>query len=555
METIRNLYKVNDDVDTIEEDILNEAVDARKKGHLSYKFGRKPDQNPYPAGSDDAKDWSAGYSAAKAAEKKRDPRYRAEAVDPQDKGEYDDEGGMAQTQINKIMDAAKELKGIIGKDDNLPEWVQSKMTKASDYIDGVRDYLKNKSDTNEAIMPYTDEEADNLQEETFKVVGYKNGKRVSEKEFPSKDGAKKYMSQKRASDKSTEYKLMVSFVSKKPFESVEEEVELDEAKKFSKSQKEKAIKIIDNPRYKGGNMTKIVKEIEKIARGLSKESEIAYLIKLTNEDVDLDEALNRDWIKAVNDLSKKMGSSVAKSSKGGIIPFASRVGKSTDIGYTDSKGKRNVVFSTDKPLSKKEEDKMLSDIRKKFAKEDVDLDEAKLAGFIANFKGKKLEIRKNEVDSLYGAKKLAIKKLNVPKSQEGLLAIKPAYEEVEWDEERMDIIGQNGNNGEHYEELEEAVSPGQVEKVVLAKEDAYEVFAKGNEKDPMLFLTYESNIIASGSKKDDQFVFGFVHESIHPNRNYQPRGMVHKTTNYTHVGFDSPKSAISFAKNNKITEG
>ena len=84
------------------------------------------------------------------------------------------------------------------------------------------------------------------------------------------------------------------------------------------------------------------------------------------EDSELDEALNKDWIKAVNDLSKKMGASVAKSSKGGIIPFASRVGKSTEIGYTDSKGKRNVVFSTDKPLSNKEEDKMMDDIRKKF---------------------------------------------------------------------------------------------------------------------------------------------------------------------------------------------
>ena len=27
-------------------------------------------------------------------------------------------------------------------------------------------------------------------------------------------------------------------------------------------------------------------------------------------------------------------------------------------------------------------------------------------------------------------------------------------EKIEWDEERMDIIGQNGNDGEHYEEIE-----------------------------------------------------------------------------------------------------
>ena len=88
--------------------------------------------------------------------------------------------------------------------------------------------------------------------------------------------------------------------------------------------------------------------------------------RFRKEDSELDETLNKDWIKAVNDLSKKMGASVAKSSKGGIIPFASRNGRTTEIGYTDSKGKRNVIFSTDKPMSNKEEDKMMDDIRKKF---------------------------------------------------------------------------------------------------------------------------------------------------------------------------------------------
>jgi hypothetical protein len=52
-----------------------------------------------------------------------------------------------------------------------------------------------------------------------------------------------------------------------------------------------------------------------------------------------------------------------------------------------------------------------------------------IAGWIAIFKGKRLEIDKSEAKDLYGAKQLAIKKLNVPKSQTGLLAIAPAYNE------------------------------------------------------------------------------------------------------------------------------
>jgi len=53
----------------------------------------------------------------------------------------------------------------------------------------------------------------------------------------------------------------------------------------------------------------------------------------------------------------------------------------------------------------------------------------KMAGWIAIFGGKKLEIKKSEAKDLYGAKQLAIKKLKVPKSKEGLLAIDVAYDD------------------------------------------------------------------------------------------------------------------------------
>ena len=52
----------------------------------------------------------------------------------------------------------------------------------------------------------------------------------------------------------------------------------------------------------------------------------------------------------------------------------------------------------------------------------------KMAGWIAMYGGKKLEIKKGEAKDLYGAKQLAIKKLKVPKSKQGLLSVEPAYE-------------------------------------------------------------------------------------------------------------------------------
>jgi hypothetical protein len=57
-------------------------------------------------------------------------------------GEYDREGDMAKDQLRTVNDAAQELYDILNTTDNLPEWVQKKITLAADYIDTVRDYMK-----------------------------------------------------------------------------------------------------------------------------------------------------------------------------------------------------------------------------------------------------------------------------------------------------------------------------------------------------------------------------------------------------------------------------
>ena len=66
-------------------------------------------------------------------------------VPEHDRGEYDREGDMALTQLNIICSAAQELMQVIKPDDNLPEWVQSKLTLAQDYMTTVRDYIASKA--------------------------------------------------------------------------------------------------------------------------------------------------------------------------------------------------------------------------------------------------------------------------------------------------------------------------------------------------------------------------------------------------------------------------
>ncbi len=101
-------------------------------------------------------------------------------------------------------------------------------------------------------------------------------------------------------------------------------------------------------------------------------------------------------------------------------------------------------------------------------------------------------------------------------------------------------------------ELEEVRSPANVS---LEKSDGYEVFASGKSSaGVMYFLSYKGKIVASGSKKDGKFIFGFKHKDIHPNSRYKPAGMVKKGKDFTHMGFKSPKEIIAFAKNLGITE-
>jgi hypothetical protein len=59
--------------------------------------------------------------------------------------EYDYEGQMARTQLISIIKNAKALFDSIDNNTQLQSWVQSKLTKAEDYIEAVRTYLEGES--------------------------------------------------------------------------------------------------------------------------------------------------------------------------------------------------------------------------------------------------------------------------------------------------------------------------------------------------------------------------------------------------------------------------
>ena len=72
-----------------------------------------------------------------------------EKKDKYDEGEYDQEGDMAKSDLRSIIANAQKLHDMIDDADNLPEWVQSKITVAEDYISTVANYMT--AEMNEAV--------------------------------------------------------------------------------------------------------------------------------------------------------------------------------------------------------------------------------------------------------------------------------------------------------------------------------------------------------------------------------------------------------------------
>jgi hypothetical protein len=88
-----------------------------------------------------------------AAEKKEQEKQPVkEAKDP---GEYDQEGDMTMTQLRSIIYHAQELHDQLNKNDNLPEWVQSKITLAQDYVQTACDYMYSQNPVKEELSDPT----------------------------------------------------------------------------------------------------------------------------------------------------------------------------------------------------------------------------------------------------------------------------------------------------------------------------------------------------------------------------------------------------------------
>jgi hypothetical protein len=122
-----------------------------------------------------------------------------EKKDKYDEGEYDQEGDMAKSDLRSIMANAKKMHDMIEDDDNLPEWVQSKITKAEDYISTVANYMaaemseetKLQESGGPVLYKKGDDHIEKYGEDSFAL--YKNGKKS--KYYTSLEAAKEAMNE------------------------------------------------------------------------------------------------------------------------------------------------------------------------------------------------------------------------------------------------------------------------------------------------------------------------------------------------------------------------
>jgi hypothetical protein len=122
------------------------ATEADSKQHIevTHITGQKSKKPVHPDNAFKALNHYKSLSTTKSA------RIVSEA---KEKTEYDYEGDMAMGQLKSIIANSQRMHDMLSDDTNLPEWVQSKITLAEDYISTASNYMQGEMNE-EKDMPF-----------------------------------------------------------------------------------------------------------------------------------------------------------------------------------------------------------------------------------------------------------------------------------------------------------------------------------------------------------------------------------------------------------------
>jgi len=135
----------------IYEDDQIDEVSNELLGRYKTAAGSQASELDKAGGRENIQKANKRFSGIVKATKKQFANDDKRVSEAKDSGEYDYEGAMAKTQLQTICRNAEALKDMLEDDENLPEWVQAKITKAEDYITTSLDYLKSTDELEEEI--------------------------------------------------------------------------------------------------------------------------------------------------------------------------------------------------------------------------------------------------------------------------------------------------------------------------------------------------------------------------------------------------------------------
>jgi hypothetical protein len=120
----------------------------KNKSKLVKKFGKDAEKVMYGRATNIAKQQAEVLQKSEDMKEDRlrkmiqDALMTKQSLKEDDWEQKDDESNMALSQLSSIIELSNNLKSLISDEDQLDAWVQSKLTKAQDYLNSVYGYLK-----------------------------------------------------------------------------------------------------------------------------------------------------------------------------------------------------------------------------------------------------------------------------------------------------------------------------------------------------------------------------------------------------------------------------
>lgn len=134
----------------------------KNKSQLVKKFGKDAEKVMYGRATNIAKKQAEGLQNSENMNEDRlkkmiqDALMTKQPLKEDDWKQGEDESDMALSQISSIIELSNNLKTLISDGEQLDAWVQSKLTKAQDYLNSVYGYLKGEEEQETPSPQITD---------------------------------------------------------------------------------------------------------------------------------------------------------------------------------------------------------------------------------------------------------------------------------------------------------------------------------------------------------------------------------------------------------------